>query len=914
LGFWQVIERRQVDDEQQPPDHMRLTWPLTGRSKEMRLIEAALSDRDCSGIVVCGPAGVGKSRIAREATTFAASIGCEVRWVVATSSARALPLGALSSCAGPAGGDSLQLVRDVIESLTFAPDGATVVVGVDDAPLLDDLSIFVVHQIVQRGAKVVCTVRDGETVPVGIQEVLKAGQFDRLELQPLSRDETDRLLSATLGGTLDLGAAVRLWELTRGNVLYLRNIVEQEVAAGRLVRLHGVWRWLGDPVVPPGLAELIESRIGALSTSVSDVVDALAVGEPIELAALTRITDPAAVEEADIRGLITLATVDAGVEVRVAHPLYGQIRRERAAPTRLRRLRGLVATELAKSDDCDDVRVVVRRATLSLDSDLQPDPDLLVRAARGAVWFPNLPLADRLADAAIRAGGAAEANFIRAHVLSWLGRGHEADAVLAGTRELTDADRGRLAFLRATNRLFVLADPAGAKRLIDDASHTAPGQARACIDAFLTVYWAAMGKPDAATQSSKTFALEELPDLVAARTTAWAITLACGDAGRVTEAVAAANAGYAVPMRSFVVLPDAHVGALLLAGRVAEAWQTAEGFRKAMAGPNDVCRHTTNFTGGPLGLAGGAAVLGRAARGAGRLSTACSLLGAVADALSAGDTANGWWYRCQIPLTIALAMRGLTDEAAAALAALEERCHPSWRCLDYEYAIARAWVAAAQGALSEAITTLLSAAETARANGQFAAEVMCLQTATQFGDPSGASRLAGLAAIVEGPRAGAAARFGAALAAGDSAALAAVSEDFERMGDLVAAVDAAAHAAMAYRGQGLRGSGLGCSARAQALAQRCGARTPALGEASEPLPLTDREREIVSLIGAGLSNRDIAARLTISVRTVETHIYNAMAKTGTAGREDLAALLPRPVGESFPAGGRAHYVGDTSDR
>ncbi len=873
----------------------------------MRLIHAAVSDRDCSGIVVCGPAGVGKSRIAREAMTSAASNGCEVRWVVATSSAQTLPLGALTSWAGSAGGDGLQLVGGVIESLTSGPDGATVVVGVDDAPLLDDLSIFVVHQIVQRGgAKVVFTVRDGETVPA-VQEVLKEGQFDRLELQPLSRDDTATLVSAALGGSLDPDAAARLWELTRGNVLYLRNIVEQEVADGRLVRQHGVWRWLGDPVVPPGLVELIESRIGDLPTSVSDVVDALAVGEPIELASLSRIAGPAAVEEADMRGLITLETVGAGMQVRVAHPLYGELRRRRAAPTRLRRLRGLVATELAKSDDCDDVRVVVRRATLGLYSDLEPDPDLLVRAARGAVWFPNLALADRLADAAIRAGGTAEANFIRAHALSWLGRGQEADAVLAGTRELSDVDRGRLAFLRATNRLFVLADPVGAKRLIDDTAHTAPRQARAFVDAFLTVYWAAMGKPDAARQSSKTLALEELPDLVAARTTAWAITVACGDAGRVREAVAAAEAGYAVPTRSFVVLPDAHVGALLLAGRIAEAWQVAEGFHNALVPLIDSRQQPTGILG---------AVLGRAARGAGRLPTACSLLGAAADALPAGDTANGWWYRCQIPLTITLAMRGLTDEAAAALAALEDRSHPSWRCLDYEYAIARAWVAAAQGAVSEAAATLLAAAETARANGQFAAEVMCLQTATQFGDHSGASRLGELAAIVEGPRAGAAARFGAALAAGDGAALAAVSQDFERMGDLVAAVDAASHAAMAYRGQGLRGSGLGCSARAEALAQRCGARTPALGEASERLPLTDREREIVMLIGAGLSNRDVAARLTISVRTVESHIYNAMAKTGTAGREDLAALLPwrRPISESFPVGGRAYYVGDTSDR
>ena len=97
------------------PSYVRLGWPLTCRSKEMRLIDAALSDRDCCGIVVCGAAGVGKSRIAREATAWAASTGCEVRWVVATSSARAVPLGALSSWAGPAGGDSLNLVRGVIE-------------------------------------------------------------------------------------------------------------------------------------------------------------------------------------------------------------------------------------------------------------------------------------------------------------------------------------------------------------------------------------------------------------------------------------------------------------------------------------------------------------------------------------------------------------------------------------------------------------------------------------------------------------------------------------------------------------------------------------------------------------------------------------------------------------------------------
>jgi DNA-binding CsgD family transcriptional regulator len=56
--------------------------------------------------------------------------------------------------------------------------------------------------------------------------------------------------------------------------------------------------------------------------------------------------------------------------------------------------------------------------------------------------------------------------------------------------------------------------------------------------------------------------------------------------------------------------------------------------------------------------------------------------------------------------------------------------------------------------------------------------------------------------------------------------------------------------------------------------------------------LTDREREIVMLIGGGLSNREVAERLTLSVRTVESHIYRAMSKTGTTSRDELAALIP----------------------
>lgn len=856
----------------------------------MRTIVAAISDPGLAGILVSGPAGVGKSRMVREGLSSIASKGFEPRWAVGTMSARKLPLGAFAPWAGSAGTDRLQLVRGVIDSVTSAPPGTTVVLGVDDVHLLDELSTFVLHQIVQRGAaKVVLTLREGEHVPTEIYEIWRAGQFDRLDLQPLSADEITELLSATLGGPVDTDAATRLWKLTRGNALYLLNIVEQEIADGRIQQQNGYWRWIGEPTMPKGLVELIESRFGALSQPVGEVIDALAVGEPLDMSTLRRIADSDAIEEANVRGLITVDQVEDGLEVRLAHPLYGEVRRSRSPETRLRRLRGVVAAELASAAGSDDMRNVVRRATLSLDSDLTPDTDLLLTAARGAVWLGDLRLADRLAKVAIRADGSARAYFLRAHALSWLFAGQEADAVLAelSVLELSDNDRGRLAYLRASNMLWALGDARRAKEIIDEAAGSSPPPTRIWIDAFLTAYWFAVDQPQEAIQASKGLVLEDLP-AVAGAETAWALAVISADAGQTANAVAVANTGYAVALRSFdspqmrFNIGDAHVDALLLAGQIADGLKVAQ----------RVQEQGTEMPGAAQLLC--TAIAGRAALFAGRLDSACALLGRAAPALSASGNAIGWGYRYHIPYATALAMRGATDDAAAVLAKLDEIRRP-FRTLDYERSLARAWLAAGQGAITEAITTMLSAAETAAAKGQFAAEVLCLQTAVQFGDYSGASRLSELESMVEGPRAKLAARFAAALSNADGAELTAISEGFEQMGDLVAAVDAAAHACSVFRHGDLRGSALGCSTRAEALAQRCGGvSTPALREVSEPLPLTPREREIVRLLGSGLSTRKVADRLCVSARTVEGHVYRAMTKTGATTRDELIRLLSPP--------------------
>ena len=170
--------------------------------------------------------------------------------------------------------------------------------------------------------------------------------------------------------------------------------------------------------------------------------------------------------------------------------------------------------------------------------------------------------------------------------------------------------------------------------------------------------------------------------------------------------------------------------------------------------------------------------------------------------------------------------------------------------LEPKVLLAQTWVTAAEGIVSTALAIARQAAEVAASQHQPAVEVFALHTAVCFGDRTVADRLTQLATQVDGPRASAAAAHATALAADDGAALHAASVRLEQMGALLLAADIAT-----------------------------------------PLPLTDREREIVTLAASGLSNRQIAQRLVVSVRTVEGHLYHATTKLGASGRTELTTLL-----------------------
>jgi DNA-binding NarL/FixJ family response regulator len=55
--------------------------------------------------------------------------------------------------------------------------------------------------------------------------------------------------------------------------------------------------------------------------------------------------------------------------------------------------------------------------------------------------------------------------------------------------------------------------------------------------------------------------------------------------------------------------------------------------------------------------------------------------------------------------------------------------------------------------------------------------------------------------------------------------------------------------------------------------------------------LTDRQREIIELVAAGLSNKEIAKRLVTSVRTIEGHVYRVYQRLGAGSREELVDML-----------------------
>jgi DNA-binding NarL/FixJ family response regulator len=58
----------------------------------------------------------------------------------------------------------------------------------------------------------------------------------------------------------------------------------------------------------------------------------------------------------------------------------------------------------------------------------------------------------------------------------------------------------------------------------------------------------------------------------------------------------------------------------------------------------------------------------------------------------------------------------------------------------------------------------------------------------------------------------------------------------------------------------------------------------------ESVRLTERERQVIALLGEGLSNKEIAARMHIAVHTVKSHVHNVLEKLALHSRLEVAAF------------------------
>jgi DNA-binding CsgD family transcriptional regulator len=169
-----------------------------------------------------------------------------------------------------------------------------------------------------------------------------------------------------------------------------------------------------------------------------------------------------------------------------------------------------------------------------------------------------------------------------------------------------------------------------------------------------------------------------------------------------------------------------------------------------------------------------------------------------------------------------------------------------------------------------------------------------LHTAARLGAAPGplAVRLAEIADTVQSPLPRLQAEHVSALSRHDGAALETLAEEFERLGGWLVAAEVAAQASASYTGAGHKQAAARAATRSSELASRCeGVRTPALALAASAAALSRREREVAELAATGLSNADIAMRLALSSRTVESHLYQAFAKLGIARRDELSSAL-----------------------
>lgn len=849
--------------------HALERWPLVGRHDEYAAALRALTGDDpdtAYGVLLVGEAGVGKSTLAAR---LEEAVSGAVHVVTVTSPSRAQPvmLGALAplltDLAAHDDASPISVFRAAADRLRSEAGGRPVVLRVEDGHLLDGASAIVLRMLAtSKQARLLVTSRPNPSIPDDLVELWKDGYLRWIDVAPLDRRETTLLLREALEGVIGRDTDRRMWEASLGNPLYLRELVRAALSRGELRDNHGVWTWTG-PVVPGRLNELVTAELRRRPDDEREVLEIVSLAESLPLPLLFELAAPDAVDSLVRAGMLIVDNATAPPSARLSHPVYGEAIRSLVPPGRRRVLRERVVSHLPRPQDAS-LPDLLRWVSWALEAGSVPEPELLVEAAALANRLQQAADARRFADLALLAdpddGVVAGALAERARAHRVLRATDRAQADLDQFHALpasavTPALEAHTAITGADVLFHGLADPSAAVRLLDDALPRVGGcqQSSAVLRGHRLAVLMNAGRTGEPLDEAVDFLNDTSLPLLARIQLAAPVMLSLARAGRVAEALrlgdrymAAARESLSEATAYLMPLRAACVVITLFAGDV-------DGAERMHADESDLDIHVHHQRNVP-GL-----VEGQIAMARGRWSEASGHLGGALTALHDSD-----------PRGLVPAVLALSAEAAVWLGDLDEAARfreESLRQPVHEASTVFGrrrrtllWVGLARRE-GDAVDKALDAADDAAAADQPPAELDSLYvallgladglpTARELTLPDVAERMAATAKRCDGlERAVSMAGYARALA--------------DRDPELTAAYEAT-----------LAGYGIWTNPpRQQAIA------------------LTRREQEIAPLAAAGISSRDIARRLTISTRTVESHLARIYAKLGITSRAELPAAL-----------------------
>ncbi|MEV4558260.1 LuxR C-terminal-related transcriptional regulator [Kitasatospora sp. NPDC049285] len=871
-------------------------WPLVGRDGELALFQREWADRRCQGVVVCGPAGVGKSRVADGCLDRASALGYRTVRATATAAAAAVPLGAIAHLV-PAEVDLSDPVRGFgqVAAALAGPQRRRWAVLIDDLHLLDATSAVLLRQLLDAGVvRLIGTVRTGEPVSEAVDALTGSDAVSRIDLAELDEQQSHHLLREVLGGPVGHRTLHHLYAVSKGNVLYLRELVLGALQAGTLAGRGRIWELTMDPpAATPRLTELIRARLLGTDAAALPVLELLALCEPVPLADAQAIASLDVLTGLETAGLIQVTASRRRTVVQLAHPLYGEVLRT-GIPTLRRRTLLLGQAERTQAHGARRRDDALHLATWQLTATGTAAPELLGQAAKLARHAHDYRHVVTLLRALPEEHHTITTRLLLGEAYSSLHMFEEAEAVLSRASDTAEGEAERIVTIRTRALTLLLSgrtsDALEVNRWGSEGSSSEVGKkAFRANEGYIRCL---TGEPVPGLSL-----LESLTDLESEIDSAhildvWLVgalckTLALAWVGRTSDAVHSADRAYATHLRMDEKALFQHPS-VQLHGLTVALTEAGELSRARTIGREAISQAVAAES--PVNYLWASFFTSRTELAAGHLGEARDLFAAAAAEAHAQDVGLG--TRLMDSLLAAVHVQ-LGEVPAAEAIIAESLDHPMMGMLPGEERLGEAWVQAGRGDLGQARAILARAAASAREAGHTASEALLLTDIARLGGAREvADRLAELAERCDGVLTPARARLARALAAEDPDLLLASAEELEAVGADLLAAEAATAAATQWTRAGESRRAAHATTRATACAARCrGASTPLLAAAPATAALTAREREIALLAAAGTSSKDIAAALQLSVRTVDNHLQRSYAKLGVTTRRELAVIL-----------------------